>query len=620
MAQNIIEIIIKAIDNTKSGLTTPITSLKTLETSLSKLSVAFGISAAGTAVFFEQLVSHSIEAAASLESMSEKTGISVETLSTLKYAAQQTHTDIDGLAIGLKKMSATMLAAGQGNQKAVAAFESLGVSVKNSDGSLKSENEVMLEVATAFSKMQNGAEKSALAVQIFGKSGIDLIPFLNKGADGIGALEAKAKSMGLQVSGETARNAVEFQNSLKQLEDTIQGFGNIITADILPALNVFMQDLNDTGGAAGTANNSLTSMGNILGEIVKGVLSLYFVFKLVFTEVADVIDALTIGFTNVVETLSKVVEAHKMILAGHFQQAKEMIVQNLQATAETEKFVFAQMKTDGSGSIKGLTDIWLTASKTIQNDSNDLGKTVSKNLLLVKMTAADIKKAFDQIHPGTSAFFKEFQQLGTKSYSSVKDAALDLTATMTQTFDQSAKTTVTDLIKGGKSAADAFKQLGDAMVESVVNWIVQMGLAKAEQAAMAALGNAILGSSTAASAAAAAGIGAAWSGPAAAVSLATFGADAGPAQAAILSTAAMSKGAFSSFAVGSDYISQTQMAIVHQGERIVPSKTNQDLTKALNGGSNGGVVHAHIHLNGNEIASAIIDLGRKGKIPSSAFS
>jgi hypothetical protein len=587
MAQNIVEIIIKALDNTKSGLTTPINNLQTLQSSLGKLNTFFGIGEAAAAFFFEQLIQKSIESAASLQIMSEKTGMSVESLSTLKYAAEQSDTNIESLGIGLKKMSTLMLQAAQGNATASAAFKELGISVQNSDGSLKSQNEVLLEVATKFHGMEDGALKTALAVKIFGKSGTDMIPFLNQGGEGIKALQDKAISLGAQISGGTARDALAFQNAIKEVETGVGGLGNRIITWMLPALTSLTQEF----ASAFEKGQAISNVFDFISTVMKGAWSI----------IMSVVGALEILFKVIAD-----VAAGMVVLAAN--------VTSWSGMKAAAKALGESINTDINTSIKNTIQATDQASKSM-NDLGKQGNQAVTSLQKIKVTAADIKKAFDPVHPDVAKFFATFQKLGTETITSVKGGMLELSSVMMTSFDQGAKTALNDLIDGGKKAGEAFKALGDAMVKGVVDWLAQMVLAKGEQLAMQALGSAILGSTTAASAAAAAGVGAAWAPAAAATSLASFGANSGPATAAILATKAVSTGAFASFALGSDYIQQTGLAMIHQGERIVPQKTNQDLTSALSGSNGGGgVVHVHFNIDNKEFASQIINVKRLGFI------
>ena len=55
--------------------------------------------------------------------------------------------------------------------------------------------------------LPDGAEKTALAIELFGKSGADLIPFLNQGREGVGALTAELQDLGVQIGGDGQRVA-----------------------------------------------------------------------------------------------------------------------------------------------------------------------------------------------------------------------------------------------------------------------------------------------------------------------------------------------------------------------------------------------------------------------------
>ncbi len=77
-----------------------------------------------------------------------------------------------------------MLEAAKGDGPAKV-FNALGVSVTDANGRLREGNAVFADLADRFSRMEDGSTKTALAIQIFGESGADLIPLLNAGADGL---------------------------------------------------------------------------------------------------------------------------------------------------------------------------------------------------------------------------------------------------------------------------------------------------------------------------------------------------------------------------------------------------------------------------------------------------
>jgi hypothetical protein len=211
--------------------------------------VATAAAAAGAAL--SVAIKGSIDNADRMGELAQSVGVSVEALTSLGYAAKLSGSDTDSLATGLRKLSQNMLAVAQGSTGPVAsAFNALGVSATNANGSLRASDEVLVDIADKFARMEDGATKTALAVQLFGRSGAELIPFLNQGREGIGALTAEADRLGVTISGTTANAAGAFNDTLDRLSATFSGVINQITAGMLPSLNEFGAKLADPQFAA----------------------------------------------------------------------------------------------------------------------------------------------------------------------------------------------------------------------------------------------------------------------------------------------------------------------------------------------------------------------------------
>jgi ribosomal protein L12E/L44/L45/RPP1/RPP2 len=148
------------------------------------------------AASFAAMIKGSIDAADEINKLSQKIGISVEALSTLRFAAELSDVSLDTLRIGIKKLSQGITEASTGTGKAAEVFAALGIEVKTATGALVPTETVLLKVAEVFAGLEDGAVKSALAVELFGRSGLDLIPFLNQGADGIAASRPRRSGSG----------------------------------------------------------------------------------------------------------------------------------------------------------------------------------------------------------------------------------------------------------------------------------------------------------------------------------------------------------------------------------------------------------------------------------------
>ena len=179
---------------------------------------------------------HVAESAAKLHELSQSTGVSVEALSGFSFVAKQTGVDTQVMATGLERLSKSAFAAAAAPAGAVNAYSRLGISVRDSGGNIRSVESIFEDVADRFAKMPDGVAKSALAMQIFGRSGAELIPILNSGRAGIEAYLATAQKLGVVLDSQTAEAAHQFEQSLATLEAAAQGVALQLTKDMLPAL------------------------------------------------------------------------------------------------------------------------------------------------------------------------------------------------------------------------------------------------------------------------------------------------------------------------------------------------------------------------------------------------
>lgn len=231
MADQNIKIAISAIDETKAAFNSINKSLGTLRTSFQALNVI------AAATVFAGFIKAQIDAQDELFKMSQKVGIATDELSKLKYAAKLADVDTAQLQTGLVKLSKGMGEAARGTGEAYNAFTAMGISVKNTDGTLKSNSQLLGEVADKFAGYEDGASKTALAVAIFGRSGADLIPLLNAGREGLKDAGDELGRFGGVVMPEAAKQAEIFNDNITKLSTVVGGAGKAITNELLTPIN-----------------------------------------------------------------------------------------------------------------------------------------------------------------------------------------------------------------------------------------------------------------------------------------------------------------------------------------------------------------------------------------------
>jgi hypothetical protein len=178
-----------------------------------------------------------------LAKMSTRTGFSVESLSELKYAADQSGTSIGSIERATKKMQVGLLDAAKGTG---ALFESLGPLGLSLDELQKmSPEQQFLALSRAIASVEDPSQRAALAQKVFGKSGTDLLPMLADGAAGLDQLRQRAHDLGLTMDGDTANSAVVLGDNIEDLKKQFFQLAVNIGAAVAGPLNDFLMVAQD---------------------------------------------------------------------------------------------------------------------------------------------------------------------------------------------------------------------------------------------------------------------------------------------------------------------------------------------------------------------------------------
>jgi hypothetical protein len=199
--------------------------------------------------------------------MAQKVGMSTEALSKLTYAAKLADVSMQELQVGVQQLSKNMEAGSEG-------LAALGISATDSAGNLRSTAEVFADVAEAFAGMEDGAGKTAIAMNIFGRSGAQLIPLLNSGRLGLNEMGSEARKFGVVISQDAAQAAEKFNDNLTRLNTISEGLAQSLAQELLNPLNDVLQSLLDyvangdmiTGVVAGI-KAEFADLGRVVGFV-----------------------------------------------------------------------------------------------------------------------------------------------------------------------------------------------------------------------------------------------------------------------------------------------------------------------------------------------------------------
>lgn len=172
---------------------------------------------------------------------SQKTGVQIESYQRLAYAAGLANVASEEFDNGLKFLNQSIDAAGRGSKQDARAFTDLGIRLKGANGEAKSTEAVLREVADRFKSLPDGPRKTAIAMALFGRSGVDMIPMLNEGGDALKRWGEEAQAAGLVMSEQAARDADEFNDSLDRLKGGAMGLAVSIGSGLLPQLTPLIE-------------------------------------------------------------------------------------------------------------------------------------------------------------------------------------------------------------------------------------------------------------------------------------------------------------------------------------------------------------------------------------------
>jgi len=218
--------------------------MKTFGAGMAKVGAALSVAGAGLAVAVRQ----QINAADAMEEMSQKFGVPVEELSRLGYAAEMNGVPIDLLGTSLGQLSKKMAEAARGG-KAADLFDDIGIAVKDAEGRVRSTEEVLADISDVLASMPPGAQRTALAMKLLGKSGAEMMPMLEGGSEGLRTFAEEAAAMGLVISADTAAAAGKFNENIDRLHATARGLAVIVAARLAPVLKQFSDWLVDLSKA-----------------------------------------------------------------------------------------------------------------------------------------------------------------------------------------------------------------------------------------------------------------------------------------------------------------------------------------------------------------------------------
>lgn len=241
------------------------------------------------------------ETADTFDKASFRTGLQVEELQRLNYACGQSGIELSTLEKSAKKMNERLGEVSEGNKKSVEMFDKLGVSIKNTDGSMRSSTDIYNDVLLKLADMGDTAEATAIGTDLFGKAFTDMKPLLASGSEGITDLKNRADELGIVLSQDSVTAGVVFGDTLADIKMALGGVFNNIMGSLIP---VIQQVLDLVIANMPTIQAMISTLAPVLVGLLETILPIFVDFvSEILPILLDLINQIMPFLTNIIQTL-----------------------------------------------------------------------------------------------------------------------------------------------------------------------------------------------------------------------------------------------------------------------------------------------------------------------------
>ena len=216
--------------------------------SVAKTTFAVVIGATSVAAL-RDFVTHTLEAAAALQGLSEQTGASAAALSGFAPVATISGTAMEAIGVSLAKLSKGLAGVDDETAGATKALQFLGVRAKDASGNLRDPAEVMNDVALKLAEFEDGAGKTAIAMELFGKSGATMLPFLKDLAEN--------QDLNIRLTAKQIEEADQASKAMGRMRAESNFVAQTLVTAAIPSMSVLYQELKNV--VLGT-DNAVTSV------------------------------------------------------------------------------------------------------------------------------------------------------------------------------------------------------------------------------------------------------------------------------------------------------------------------------------------------------------------------
>lgn len=309
--------------NLPEGATSTLNSMVSLGGELTLLIGAFAAAAVAVVEVEKALANLTLEQAAAageIQDVAMQTGLSTEAVQRYQYACDMIGVSFDTVASSQAKMIRSMADVQSGSETAAATWNQLGIEVTAADGSLRSAEEVFLEVIDVLGQIENATQRDAVSMEIFGRSAQDLNPLIVQGTDAFQALCDEASKVGTVLTDVQLEALAGVDDAMIRFNERLDAGEQAMALKFTPALQAFFDEtgegvkgieeaLSDSGLVTVFASllelvTALSPAFEVLGDVLVACSPVFYTIAWVIATISDALKVVLLSLSSIVNLLS----------------------------------------------------------------------------------------------------------------------------------------------------------------------------------------------------------------------------------------------------------------------------------------------------------------------------
>ena len=513
----------RTVDKINKSAKQNVTQMKRMGDGMNKMGRA-ARTAAGYLVtmFGAQQISSALKYADAIGKTADKLGISTDALQEYRFAADQTGVAQTAFDVGFQRFTRRTAEAAKGTGVLVKEFKALGITLTNTDGTLKGNEVLFKQYADAIAGTTSSSEQLRLAFAAFDTEGAGLVNLLRTGSEGLDGFTAAARQAGTVMSSDVIRNS-------ERLTDIMSKLSTVFKVQLYPILIGIVDGLTNFGASIRQFTDDVKNMETpalVLAAAI-GVLASAFTVSLVPAIVGGLakITTAVIAFTlsNPFTAIAYAATVAIVAIIANWQRVSDFFTYQMPIALTKLKsdwyYAMSDLLSFSAVGVRAIVKLFDDMANALVGPLNALRELVGYNKIVIDITTTtmqslgttigsldkagsdlywtvkDMEKAFElsknkavEVDAVAKALIPTFQELTTVT-DSVADKAKELAdnlAKVAEEIDNKLGKALEDgIINSAKGAKDAFKDMAKSILEDMARMVLQ---AKIIKPLMASLG------------------------------------------------------------------------------------------------------------------------------------